>query len=93
MTWQIRFNGEYRGETVYAEDAAAFVAFLGEGATISNGPHLLWTEGEEDQPASESYDHVANVVHTRLRDKQAKHRPHTTKRSTTGTSRVDMASK
>jgi len=31
---------------------------------------VLWTEGSEDQPASESYDHVAEVVHRRLRERQ-----------------------
>lgn len=44
----------------YAEDAAAFVAFLGEGAKIRNRYGLvLWHEGAESVPALESYDFVA----------------------------------
>ena len=57
---------EYVASCKYAEDAAALVAVLGEGATIrfGHGP-VLWAEGREDQSAGESYDHVREVCDAR----------------------------
>lgn len=55
--------GEYIAAAKYAEDAAVLVAARGDGATIRmEHKHTVWTEGAEDQPASESYDHVAKLV-------------------------------
>jgi hypothetical protein len=62
-------KGDYLGCTVYAEDAAVLVASLGVGATIRNGhakKHIVWHEGEEEQPAGESFDFVAEVVYSRM---------------------------
>ena len=58
---------EYRAACKYTEDAAALVAFLGEGTEIRWGHNVIvWTEGSESQPASESYDHVTEVVAGRV---------------------------
>lgn len=55
-------RGEYVAACKYLEDAAALVAFLGAESEIRWGHSVkLWREGHEDQPASESYDHVRNV--------------------------------
>lgn len=66
----------YIGGTVHAEDAATLISALGDDATISIAPptvdadirarNVLWREGCEDQPAYDSYDHVAEVVGNRL---------------------------
>lgn len=57
---------EYRAACKYVEDAAALVAMLGDGATIRAGHRrIVWTEGQEAQPAAESYDFVYSVVHKR----------------------------
>lgn len=56
--------GEYVASCHYAEDAACLIALRG-GGTIRRGHSkrdIVWTEGAEDQPASESYDHVAEVI-------------------------------
>lgn len=61
-------DNEYRASFHHAEDAASFVAFLGDGATIRSGhsrKHILWSEGHEEQPASESFDFVATVAYAR----------------------------
>ncbi len=72
---------EYVGATRFAEDAAALVAVLGDGTRISSQPpvnhrkgsrydwkkFVVWLEGSETQSASESYDHVAEVVQQRQR--------------------------
>lgn len=62
-------KGDFLGSLVYAEDAAAVVALQGVGATIRNGHarrNVVWHEGEEDQPAGESYDFVAEVIASRM---------------------------
>ena len=60
-------RGEYIAACKHVEDAAMIVAGHGEGATIrhQHGP-ILWSEGEEDMTAGESYDHVAQVCADRL---------------------------
>lgn len=61
-------ENEYRASFHYAEDAASFIAFLGDGATIRNGharKFILWSEGNEEQPAAESFDFVAETVNRR----------------------------
>jgi hypothetical protein len=59
-------EGEYVGSAHDAKDASAFVARLGDGATIRHGHtfvvwregFVVWREGSEDQLAAESYDHA-----------------------------------
>ena len=51
-----------------AEEAAAVVALLGNGAIIRDGylnGEPVWVEGAEQQPADESYDFVAQVIAAR----------------------------
>ena len=55
-------GGELRGVINYAEDAAGFVAFLGDGTTVQYRGKVVWTEGKEKQPAGESYDFAAEVI-------------------------------
>jgi hypothetical protein len=54
-------DGECMGAAKYAEDAAAFVACLGEGATVRIGRDVVWLETDE-QSASESFDAAAEVM-------------------------------
>lgn len=61
-------DGEYRAACKYPEDAASLVSFLGDGATLRDGHRVrdvVWREGAEDQPAGESFDHVAAVATAR----------------------------
>ena len=60
-------TGEYLASCKYPEDAAALIAALGDGTTIryKHGA-TVWTEGNEEFPASESYDFVAEKVLERL---------------------------
>lgn len=49
--------------------AAALAAFYGPGTEIRNGhakKRVVWNEGEEEQPAAESYDFVADVIAERV---------------------------
>jgi hypothetical protein len=65
--WKVYLAGEYRAACKYLEDAAMIVAGLGHGAQIRlDHGRPLWVEGEEDQPAGESYDHVRDVVMRRM---------------------------
>lgn len=60
---------EYEASCKHGEVAAAIVAMLGDGATIRlDHSRILWTEGEEQIPASESYDGVAATLFVRERD-------------------------
>lgn len=77
LLWTVRFgDGDdiERAKCLYAEDAAALVAVLGEGATICFGPRdvVVWEEGSESQPASESYDHVGDTCRTRSRESEVR---------------------
>jgi hypothetical protein len=54
--------GELRGTIEHAEDAAGFVAFLGDGAEVRYRNKTVWKEGSEKQPAGESYDYAAEVI-------------------------------
>ncbi len=48
------------------DDAGAIVALYGDGATIRLGHNtVLWCEGNESQPAGESYDYVAEICWAR----------------------------
>ena len=58
-------DGALVARTLHGEDAAALVAILGDGATIRVHGSVLWHEGHEDQPAGESYDHVARLLEER----------------------------
>jgi hypothetical protein len=49
----------------HGEDAAAFVAIQGDGATVRFGRKIVWTEGAEDISAGESYDQAADMMHER----------------------------
>lgn len=64
------FNADSEPSAVFVhpEEAAMLVALLGPGACITDpNCSILWNEGAEDQPASESYDHVAEVVMARMK--------------------------
>lgn len=64
--------GRFMGATVHAEDAAAMVALLGEGATVRcNVDSILWTEGSERELASESYDGAAEIMLERMGSKRS----------------------
>lgn len=63
-------QGEYVAACKYTEDAAALVAAHGTGAKIKYRHTLtVWEEGKETQPASESYDFVADTIEERIRQK------------------------
>lgn len=63
---------EYKAACKDVEDAACLIAFYGDGATIrAEHTIILWTEGAEQQPASESYDFVAETVFHRLEERRA----------------------
>ena len=62
-------GAEYIAAIKYGEDAAAFVAIIGDGATVRLGHNfVLWTEGQEHISAAESYDEAAAVMHGREAD-------------------------
>lgn len=51
------------GATVHAEDAAAFASMLGDGAAVTTPMGaILWTEGDEDFSAADSYDGAAEII-------------------------------
>jgi hypothetical protein len=56
----------------FAEDAAAVVALHTDRGTIQWDGRIVWREGREDQPASDSYDYVAQVVGNRIREIHAR---------------------
>lgn len=59
--------GEFAAAFKEPADAAVMIAFYGDGAQIRYKHHtLVWTEGKEDQPAGENYDHVAGVCIDRV---------------------------
>lgn len=51
----------------HAEDAAAFVAIQGDGATVRHNGRVVWSEGSETESAGESYDGAATIMHKRAR--------------------------
>lgn len=59
-------DGKYVASCVHEEDAACLIAMYGKGAQIRDG-HVkkVWIEGEEAQPAGESYDFVAYTIENR----------------------------
>lgn len=66
MVFHVHSDDGPAGAFFEPEDAAMFVACLGEGSYITdpNGT-VLWSEGEEDQSASDSYDQCADTVRER----------------------------
>ena len=94
-------SGNYLASCVDAGSAAAVVSLAGEGATIRNGhakKNTIWTEGAETQPAAESYDFVAQVIHdrttasTRVRDVEQDKRTEAAMEQTRATVRAMIAS-
>ena len=62
-------GGTYVAAIKHLEDAAAFVSFQGEGATVRNGhakKRTIWTEGRESFSAGESYDSAAEIMRERI---------------------------
>jgi hypothetical protein len=65
-------QAEYVAACRHCEDAACLVALYGEGATIRwQHGKPIWVEGKESQKASESYDFVAEVVRSRILERQS----------------------
>jgi hypothetical protein len=62
-------EGEYVASFKYIEHAAMFIVGLGDGAGIRlHHMRTVWKEGSESQPASESYDFVAETVQARIKE-------------------------
>lgn len=64
---------EFVASFVYWEDAAILVAARGDGYTIRSGhsaADIVWTEGKEPSPASESYEYVARVCIARAAERR-----------------------
>lgn len=68
LDWKI-FNASHEmiGSTMHAEDAAALVAMHTDGYVKWNHAVIVWREGRESQPASESYDFAAGCMLARMR--------------------------
>lgn len=63
----------YQAASKEIEAAAVLMGLYGEGATIRYGHgQVVWTEGAETQPATESYDFVAELVYKRIGEMQQK---------------------
>lgn len=67
MKWKVYDpTGNCIASCLYGEDAAALVGMHGDGATIRVGARaIVWTEGIEEQDATESYDYVAYLIERR----------------------------
>jgi len=68
-------SGAYQAACKEIAAAAILVEFYGEGSTIRFGhakADIVWTEGQEGQPATENYDHVAEVAAARWRQRNIK---------------------
>lgn len=64
---------EYVASVKDLEDAAALAALRGDGTTVRLGHStVLWTEGQEEIPAGESYDRAAEIMQFREQDACAK---------------------
>jgi len=60
-------QGDYVASCKYVTDAAILMSSYGKGACIKYTHRIVvWREGSESQPASESYDHVAETVQARI---------------------------
>lgn len=73
VVWKVyTAQSEYVAACRDVEDAAALVAFRGDGATIRyDHKQIVWREGAETQNAAESYDHVASVAYERVHSAHA----------------------
>jgi hypothetical protein len=61
-------GAEYIAAFKHADNAAAFVAVIGEDATVRYGHNtILWREGAEAFSASESYDGAADIMLGRMK--------------------------
>jgi len=61
-------DNEYIASVKHIEDAAILVSANGNGATIRIGHakrDIVWLEGQEKMPASESYDFVGETISDR----------------------------
>jgi hypothetical protein len=69
LPWNIcNKDGDRVGAAAYAEDAAAFVSIIGDGATVQIGCLIVWREGELfDGNAADSYDGAAEKMWERAR--------------------------
>ena len=67
--WKVYRDGEYVASCKYVEDAAALIGVsnCGEVRDGDNGRKVVWREGREAFSAADSYDGVAEVVHSRVR--------------------------
>jgi len=71
LVWRVWMDNQIRAACLHVEEAAMLVSCLGNGSTITYHHEatrhdvVVWKEGLEDQPASESYDNVATVAHSR----------------------------
>jgi len=59
-------DGEYIASCKYPVDAAAIVNIHGDGTEVRLGHDIVcWVEGQEDQPAGNSYDNVSGTCYNR----------------------------
>lgn len=65
MIYRIFVDNKLRAAVAHAEDAAAFVAVLGDGAEIRVNRKVVWREGSEAFSAGTSYDSAAEVIWAR----------------------------
>lgn len=63
-------QGEYVASCKMYEDAAMLVGNYGPGAKIKYGAILVWTEGQEEFSASESFDGAREIMVARYQTKQ-----------------------
>ncbi len=62
-------EGTYQASCKEPELAGLAMSFYGDGSTIRHGHTLVvWTEGQEECPGSESYDTVATTCYQRVDD-------------------------
>ncbi len=66
--WKVyRDDGVYMASCKEPEAAAVLVGFYGDGAKVKHDHKLVvWTEGQEEIPANESYDRATEIMRRRL---------------------------
>ena len=68
LVWKVYdADRDYIAACRYPEDAGGIVANAGLGTVIKVDGRIIWKEGSEQQPASESYDFVTATILTRRR--------------------------
>lgn len=70
LVWKIFSGRTLIATTMYAEDAAALVGLTPAGLVKVDG-RIVWREGQESQPAGESYDATAGLMMHRRRKHHA----------------------